>query len=204
MFNRRQFLVGSGAAWASLALLGNQAFAQRLPSITEVQYDPDIPVLGNPLGDVTIVEYFDYQCTYCRTGHADLMRVVQDDGNIRLILKDWIIFGETSAYASRLVLATENLGDYEKAVEALMKATGQLNRDRVKELLAQAGLDPEKLETRFRDNATHINNILSRNMDQAEAFNFVGTPAFIVGTKVYGGVMRHADLVQAVREARKA
>lgn len=204
MLDRRQFLVGSGAAWASLVLTGNQAFAQRLPSITEVQYDPDIPVLGNPLGDVTIVEYFDYQCSYCRSGHADLMRVVREDGNIRLILKDWIIFGELSAYASRLVLATENQGDYEKAVEALMKATGQLNRERVKELLAEAGLEPEKLEAHFRDNASRINNILSRNMDQAEAFNFVGTPAFIVGTKIYGGVMRQSDLVEAVRSARQA
>lgn len=108
MMNRRQILAATAAGAATIAISGGESLAQRVPTVAEVLYDKEIPVLGNPNGNVTIVEYFDYQCPYCKKGHGELMRVVKNDGNVRLVMKDWIIFGDTSAYAARLVLAAKS------------------------------------------------------------------------------------------------
>ncbi len=86
MINRRQMLAATAAGAATIAISGGESFAQRVPTVADVLYDKDIPVLGNPNGDVTIVEYFDYQCPYCKKGHAELMRVVENDGKVRLVL----------------------------------------------------------------------------------------------------------------------
>ncbi|EXU83142.1 DSBA oxidoreductase [Brucella melitensis 548] len=169
MMNRRQILAATAAGAVKFALSGGSGLAQRVPSVAEVLYDKEIPVLGNPNGDVTIVEYFDYQCPYCKKSHADLMRVVRKDGNVRLVMKDWIIFGETSAYAARLVLAAEKSGNYEKAMEALMTTPGRLTRDQVDGALKKAGLDAAKLQAAYKADAKRIGGILQRNMKQGEA-----------------------------------
>ncbi|MGU3574636.1 DsbA family protein [Brucellaceae bacterium C25G] len=202
MINRRQILAASLTGAAGL-MLGNAAFAQAMPSINDVLYDGEIPVLGNKKGDVTIVEYFDYQCPYCKKGHGELLDVVKRDGNVRLVMKDWVIFGEPSAYAAHLVLAAAETGQYEKAMDALMKTPGRLTKEQVDEALKKGGLNPAKLQETYLANADKINAILDRNMMQGEAFNFGGTPSFVIGTRLYGGVMRSKDLVEAIKFARK-
>lgn len=204
MINRRQMLAVSAGTVATLGLSGVQGLGQAVPTVAEVLYDTEIPVLGNPNGNVTIVEYFDYQCPYCKKGHGELMRVVKDDGNVRLVLKDWIIFGETSAYAARLVLAAEKSGNYAKAMEAMMATPGRLTKEQVDAALKKAGLDAAKLQAAYKADSKRINNILERNMNQGEAFNFSGTPSFVIGTKLYGGVMKQQELIAAIADARKA
>lgn len=204
MINRRQMLAATAVGAATIAISGGEGFAQSMPTIADVLYDKDIPVLGNPHGDVTIVEYFDYQCPYCKKGHAELMSVVENDGNVRLVLKDWIIFGDNSAYPARLVLAAEKSGDYVKAMEAMMQTTGRLSKDLTDEALIKAGLDPKKLEAEYHADAARIDAILERNMEQGEAFNFGGTPSFVIGTRLYGGVMKKQGLIDAITQARKA
>lgn len=204
MINRRQMLAVSAGTVATLGLSGVQGLAKAVPTVAEVLYDTEIPVLGNPNGNVTIVEYFDYQCPYCKKGHGELMRVVKDDGNVRLVLKDWIIFGETSAYAARLVLAAEKSGNYAKAMEAMMATPGRLTKEQVDAALKKAGLDAAKLQAAYKADSKRINNILERNMNQGEAFNFSGTPSFVIGTKLYGGVMKQQELIAAIADARKA
>lgn len=204
MINRRQMLAATAVGAATIAISGGEGFAQSMPTIADVLYDKDIPVLGNPHGNVTIVEYFDYQCPYCKKGHAELMSVVENDGNVRLVLKDWIIFGDNSAYPARLVLAAEKSGDYVKAMEAMMQTTGRLSKDLTDEALIKAGLDPKKLEAEYHADAARIDAILERNMEQGEAFNFGGTPSFVIGTRLYGGVMKKQGLIDAIAQARKA
>jgi len=204
MINRRQMLAVSAGTIATLGFSGVRGLAQAVPTVAEVLYDTEIPVLGNPHGNVTIVEYFDYQCPYCKKGHGELMRVVKDDGNVRLVLKDWIIFGDTSAYAARLVLAAEKSGNYVKAMEALMATPGRLTREQVDAALKKGGLDAAKLEAAYKADSKRINGILERNMNQGEAFNFSGTPSFVIGTKLYGGVMKEQELIAAIADARKA
>lgn len=206
MMNRRQMMAASAAGAASLmvagAFSGQSALAQQMPGVNEVLYDKDIPALGNPNGDVTIVEYFDYQCPYCKRGHDELMRVVKNDGKVRLVMKDWTIFGEVSIYAARLVMAAEKTGQYEKAMKAMMATPGRLTREQVDAALKKGGLDPVKLEAAYKQNADKIDGVLQRNMDQGNAFNFGGTPSFVIGTRVYGGVMKEKDLIDAIKFAR--
>lgn len=199
MLNRRQLLTAAGAA--AFALPAAFANAQNYPSVEEVLFDAEIPALGNPKGDVTIVEYFDYQCPYCKRSHPDLMKVVKKDGNVRLVMKDWPIFGAPSVHAASLVLA--QTGDaYEKAMDALMATTARLTDKQIDAALKGAGFDPAVMQAAFKKDQTRIEGILARNMDQANAFGFGGTPSFIVGTKLFHGVMDEKALTEAIAGAR--
>ncbi|MFU0503899.1 DsbA family protein [Pseudaminobacter sp. NGMCC 1.201702] len=201
MINRRQILTASAAGAAALILPGLVG-AQDFPTVQEVLFDPEIPALGNPKGDVTIAEFFDYQCPYCKKGHPELMKVVKTDGNVRLIMKDWPIFGETSVYASSLVLAAKASGKYSEALHALMATEGRLTNEQVDGALEKAGLDPKAMEAAFKKDSKRVDGILARNMDQANAFGFGGTPSFIVGTKIFHGVMNEETFTKAIAEAR--
>lgn len=201
MLNRRDLLKATavGAATLSFPLA---ALAQVQLTVEEILFDPEIPVLGNPDGDVTVAEFFDYQCPFCKRGHKDLLDVVEQDGNVRLVMKDWPIFGLASVHASSLVLAAGE--DYEKALNAVMATPGRLAKEDVDAAIAGAGLDPEALWQAFRKDMDRVDGILARNMDQANAFGFGGTPAFIIGTRIYSGAMDRQALVDAIAAARES
>lgn len=199
MMNRRDVLK-IAAAGSAVTALSVPVLAQSSPSVEEVLFDPEIPALGNPGGNVTVAEYFDYQCPFCKRGHSELLDLVREDGNVRLVMKDWPIFGGASVHASSLVLAS---GDsYEKALNALMATPGRLGKDEVDATLSKAGLDPSTLLAAFKKDMDRVDGILARNMDQANAFGFGGTPAFIIGTRIYHGAMDRQALLDAIAAAR--
>ena len=163
--------------------------------------DPEIPVAGNADGDVTIVEYFDYNCPYCRKVEPELRQVVQDDGKVKLVYKDWPVLGPVSVVAAKMALATKYQDKYVAAHDALMGTASRLTEPRIRELLAGVGDRAAKdLET----NAKAIDAILARNNDQATAFGFKGTPAFIIGKFRVPGALTMAQFDQAIADARKA
>ena len=166
--------------------------------------DPDIPVAGNPDGDITIVEYFDYNCPYCRKVAPELRQVVQDDGKVRLVFKDWPILGEVSVLASRMALASKYQDKFVQAHEALIGVASKLTAPRIRELLAGAGIDLDRLDRDLAANAKAIDAIIARNGEQAEAFGFKGTPSFIIGKFRVPGVLTMAQFDQAIADARKA
>jgi len=166
--------------------------------------DPEIPAAGNVNGDITIVEYFDYQCPYCRKIEPELRQVVQDDGKVRLVLKDWPILGEVSVIAARMALASKFQDKYIQAHEALIGVNSKLTEPRIRELLAGAGIDIDRLNRDLVTNAKAIDAILARNSDQATAFGFKGTPSFIVGKFRVPGILTMAQFDQAIADARKA
>src|ERR1700737_1446323 len=143
--------------------------------------DPDIPAAGNVDGDITIVEYFDYQCPYCRKLEPELRQVVQDDGKVRLVQKDWPILGEVSVTAARMALASKYQDRFVQAHEALIGVNSKLTEPLIRELLAGAGIDVDRLTRDIATNGKAIDAILARNNEQATAFGFRGTPSFIVG-----------------------
>lgn len=200
MLSRRHLLKTTAAGMAASAL-PLPVLAQAELTVEEVLFDPQIPVLGNPDGDVTIAEYFDYQCPFCKRGHQDLIDVVREDGNVRLVMKDWPIFGSASVHASSLVLAAGN--DYEKALHAVMATKARLSAEDVDTVLKKAGLDPQILLAAFKKDQDRIDGILARNMDQANAFGFGGTPAFLVNNRVYHGAMDKQALRTAITAARE-
>ena len=166
--------------------------------------DPDIPATGNVDGDITIVEYFDYQCLYCRKIEPELRQVVQDDGKVRLVLKDWPVLGEVSVIAARMALASKFQDKYIGAHEALIGVNSKLTEPRIRELLAGAGIDIDRLNRDLATNAKTIDAILARNNDQATAFGFKGTPSFIVGKFRVPGMLTMAQFDQVIADARKA
>src|SRR3954452_6104668 len=198
-------LLGAGAV---IALAPNSASGQgnQEKVLTEalVLRDPDIPAIGNLDGDVTIVEYFDYQCPYCRKVDPELRQVVQDDGKVRLVLKDWPVLGPVSVMSARMTLASKYQDKYLQAHEALIAVNSKLTEPRIRELLSAAGLDIDRLNRDLAANTKTIDAILARNNDQAMAFGFRGTPSFIIGKFRVPGVLTMAQFDQAIADARKA
>jgi protein-disulfide isomerase len=203
---RREALGLLGAGAAVLGIAPRTALGQTDPVLTEalVLRDPDIPVAGNAAGDISIVEYFDYQCPYCRKIEPELRQVVQDDGKVRLIWKDWPILGEVSVVASRMALACKFQDKYIQAHEALIGVSSKLTEPRIRELLAGSGIDVDRCTRDLATNAKAIDAIVKRNNDQATAFGFKGTPSFIVGKFRVPGILTMAEFEQVISDARKA
>lgn len=201
--NRRQALALL-ATPAALPLFLKTATGQTggPPSRDEVLRDPDIPSVGNDKGDVTIVEFFDYQCGYCKTIAPVLADVVKQDGNIRLILKDWPIFGELSVQAARLVLAAKFQNKYHDAHYALMAGKGKLTETRLIETLKDSGVDLQKVQASLDTHDEALKGLLKRNTSQARAFGFPGTPSFIVGTFRVPGVPTADQFKMMVADVR--
>jgi protein-disulfide isomerase len=166
--------------------------------------DPDIPVAGNPDGDIAIVEWSDYQCPYCRKLEPELAQVIQDDGKVRWVRKDWPILGPVSVIAARMALACKFQDKYDKAHDALIGVNSKLTEPRIDELLAGAGIDVDRAKRDLATNAKAIDGILKRNNEQAEALGFRGTPSFIVGKFRVPGVLTMAQFEQVIADARKA
>ena len=206
---RRQTLrlLGASAVMLGLGIAPGSALGQSDDEtvLTEalVLRDPDIPAAGNAEGDITIVEYFDYQCPYCRKIEPELRQVVQDDGKVRLVLKDWPILGPVSVIAARMALASKFQQKYVQAHEALIGVNSKLTEPRIGELLAGAGIDVDRAARDLATNAKAIDAILARNNDQASAFGFRGTPSFIVGKFRVPGILTMAEFEQVIADARK-
>src|SRR3954453_12210101 len=136
---RREALGSLGGGAALLGAASRPAFAQGSDDVlTEalVLRDPEVPSTDNPDGDINIVEWFDYNCPYCRKIAPEISQVVQDDGKVRLVLKDWPILGEVSKIASRMALAAKYQNKFLEAHEALIGVSSRLTELRIRELLA--------------------------------------------------------------------
>ena len=167
--------------------------------------DPDIPVAGNADGDITIVEWFDYQCPYCRKVEPELRQVVQDDGKVRLVLKDWPILGPVSIVAARMALATKYQDKFLPAHDALIGVSSKTDRAAHPRTARGRRHRRRPRSTAISTaNAKAIDAILARNNDQATAFGFKGTPSFIVGKFRVPGVLTMAQFEQVIADARKA
>ena len=197
-------------AWAIAVVIGTLSaapFAEGANDILSrdaVLRDPEIPVLGNPQGDLTVVEYFDYQCPYCKKLAPEIAQVVREDGNIRLVLKDWPIFGAVSKSAAQLALAAKYQNKYQEAHDALIGATEKLSDTSIPDLLTKAGVDVEKAKQDLQAHRKTIDDLLVRNDDQADAFGFEGTPGFIVGFFRVPGVVEMNVFKQIIADARAA
>jgi len=188
-----------------LGLSAQRASAQgREPSEAAVLHDPDNPVFGNSDGDIAIVEWFDFNCPYCRKLEPELRQVVQDDGKVRLVLKDWPILGPVSVAAARMALACKYQDKYMQAHDALIGVSSRLTEPRIDEILADAGIDLDRAKHDLVANGKAIDAMLARNNAQAEALNFRGTPSFIVGKFRVPGALTIEQFEQVIADARKA
>src|ERR1700722_19479177 len=146
--DRRRLLGSLGVSALGLSALSVPVRAQSDDVLTEalVLRDPDIPVAGNAAGNISIVEFFDYQCPYCRNVEPELRQVVHEDGKVRLVWKDWPILGPMSVTASRMALASRYQDKFIEAHDALMAINSTHTEDLIREALSAAGVDVDRLD----------------------------------------------------------
>ena len=167
----------------------------------ELLNDPESPTGGNAGGDVTIVDFNDYQCPYCKRAHQAVKAVMSADSKIRIVYKDLPIMGEPSRIAALAALAAVAQGKHLALHEALMEASGKLDRARILEIAASVGLDVARLEKDMED--PKFKQLIDRNLALAGALGIRGTPAFVVGDQFVPGAIDADTLKQLVANARK-
>lgn len=162
--------------------------------------DPDAPVGGNPSGDATLVEFFDYNCPYCRRVAPTVSGLIEDDANLRVVYKEIPILGPGSQFAARAALAARNQERYVPFHEALMQAP-KVDESNVMEIARRVGLDVERLERDMADPA--IKAAIERNLELANALGITGTPSFVIGDRVVPGAVDRTTLETLIRRARR-
>ncbi len=159
-----------------------------------------LPVLGNPEGDVTLVEFFDYRCGFCRAVAADVLDAVEDDGNVRLIMREFPILGQDSVEAAQVALAASKQGVYQEFHLKLMTEVPSVNGERALALANSMGLDMDRLRADMQ--APEINAELRRSFQVAEALDIGGTPAFVIAGQVVPGAISREQMEDLIAEAR--
>lgn len=183
---------------AAAAEKGKRAIADRK---ADLERDPASPVWGNADGDVTLVEFFDYRCPYCKQVVPSVKALLAEDKQLRIVLKEFPVLGKESVAASRAALAAQRQGKYDAFHEALMSHRGQLTEDAVMRIAGSVGLDAEKLAADM--SRPEIEAQLRKNYELAQALEIRGTPAFIIGGELIPGAVDVGTLRRKIAEARK-
>ncbi|HRK19055.1 MAG TPA: DsbA family protein [Hyphomicrobiaceae bacterium] len=170
----------------------------------EIFRSPSAPVAGNPKGDVTIVEFFDYNCGYCKKALTDLASVIQKDKNVRVVLKELPILSKGSEEASRVALAAKLQGKYWEFHRALMEAPGQANEAAALRVAEKIGLDMPRLKKDMV--GAEVKKEIADTRALAQKMGIQGTPHFLVGDRVVPGAPEGLAniLASQVEEIRKA
>ena len=168
----------------------------------ELNGDPASPVSGNPNGNVTVVEFFDYRCGYCKRVHPAIQKLLEDDKGVKFVFKEFPILGPESMIAARAALAVWNTNrdKYVAFHDALMTGRGAVSEAAIMKLAAQVGIKADALKKAMGD--AEIDAALARNFQLAEALNINGTPAFVVGDQLVPGAVDLAKLKELIATAR--
>ncbi len=166
--------------------------------------DPKAPVLGNPDGDVTIVEFFDYRCAYCKQVRPLVMKIVKEDPGVRVIFKEYPILGPDSGVAARAAIASLNQdpAKYFPFHDALMQSRAQLTKPRILDMAREVGLDADRIEADMK--TPEVNAAILRNRRLGEALGLTGTPSFIIGGEIVRGAFDMETLRALVARARES
>ena len=188
--------------------LSQGTYAQTAALITaagqkQMLNDPGTPLLGASHANITVVEYFDYNCSYCRKLAPAFGELVARDRGVAVLYKEWPIFHGVSTYAARLALATQWQGKYLQAHDALISAPRLAQEGQVDDTLRQAGIDMTRLKSDLAAHGAAIDEILKRNELEANALNLRGTPGLVVGRYVVSDVDSLERLQADVAHARQ-
>ena len=168
----------------------------------ELENDPGSPNLGNPEGDVTVIEFFDYNCPYCRQAGKTVQELIGSDPNVRIIFQEWPVLGEGSMFAARAALASRAQGKYEEFHWTLMNGEGRATEASILKVARDLGLDIVKLLADMESPAVEIH--LERSNDLARSLGFTGTPAFIVGDQTVPGMISLEKIEKLIADVRAA
>lgn len=168
-----------------------------------LENNPHVPVAGNVNGDVTIVEFFDYRCGYCKRVFPAIQELIETDGNIRYVFKEFPILGPDSMIASRAAQAVwfSAPDRYLEFHAALMGARGALNENRVLDIAADIGLDREEVKKGMDD--PRVAEVLANNLDLGRTLGVNGTPAFVIGGQMVPGAIDLDTMKGLITEIRQ-
>lgn len=207
--NRSMLAFATGALALAAAA---PAVAERVPapspdaSLEETRRffteDPDAPMIA-PVGyDVTIVEYLDYQCPACRASHEPLKQLLSKDKKVRVIFRDWPVFGAASSKAALIAVASKYQGKYLAVHDALLTTPKPLTDAKIQAAVKKAGADWARIQKDIAAHSEEIEDLLARNDEQAQMLGLDGTPGFIIGSTQSFGGMTLAQFEESVRKAR--
>lgn len=143
--------------------------------------DTNSPSAGSASPDAIVVEFFDYQCSHCKEMNSTITKLLDNKKNVKVIFKEFPIFGATSNYAAQMALAAAKQGKYMELHDALLKSNESLTESKIQEIAKSAGLDVEKLKTDMNDPS--VKQEIKDNYELAKALGLNGTPSFILSNK---------------------
>lgn len=158
---------------------------------------------GNPAGNITVVEFMDYRCTYCRKAYSEVEDLVNTDGNIRFIVKEFPILGDDSLASAKFAIAVRMLhGDaaYKTAHDALITLRGTPDAETLGRLATTLGFDPAPILTKM--DTQDVADVINANHALAGKLNITGTPTFVIETKMLRGYVPEENMKQMVTDAR--
>ena len=165
-----------------------------------LQNDPNAPVMGNPDGDITVVEFFDYNCGYCRRVFPAIQELMAGDTNIKVVMREWPILGEESVFAARASLASRKQGKYEEFHTALMEFQGRASEAVVLRVADDLGMDIDQLRADMEGPEVEAHFAASRQLTQALGLN--GTPAFVFEDQLVPGAIELEQMQALVEQIR--
>jgi len=162
----------------------------------------DMPMAGNPEGDVTVVEYFDYNCGYCKKAFADIRKIIDEDKNVRVVFQEMPILSPSSRTMATLALAAHRQGKYFEMHTALMDHRGSQSDEAFYKVAESIGLDMDKMKAEVK--AEEIMAEVQKTLDMARELGIKGTPGFIIGDRIYPGYIGLEGVKNAIADARAA
>ncbi len=168
--------------------------------VAKLKTDKDVASAGNPEGDVLVVEFFDYNCGYCKKAYEEIASLLKDDKNVRIVLYDMPILGPDSLEVSKWALASKKQGKYFEYHKELMTFQGAKDTATLKKLAEKAGLDADKLEKDKTDPA--IEEEIKTHLKTAQELGIQGTPGFLINEKIFRGYIPYDAMQAAIKEAR--
>nr|WP_295828639.1 DsbA family protein [uncultured Azospirillum sp.] len=200
--------VGAGAVAVSSFVAPTSAEATAAPPMVAelgpeaLARGPSAVVAGNPQGDVTLIEYFDYQCPVCRRAHPAVKQLAAEDKGIRIIHKHWPVFGASSIYAAKLALAARWQDRYEQVHDAFMTIPGRLDDEKIRKAAGEAGLDLARAERDLKERDAQIDAAFREVSAQAAMLQLRGTPGFVIGNYIVPGGLDLKAMKEIVAEVR--
>lgn len=162
----------------------------------------DMPSAGNPDGDVTVVEFFDYNCGYCRKAYEDVIKLIDTDKNVRVVFMEMPILSPSSRKMSEYALAAHKQGKYFDMHNALMNYRGTQNDAAYEKLAADAGLDLAKLKEDMA--SKDVADEIAKAMEVARVLGIKGTPGFVIGDNIFPGYIGLDPMIAEVKKVRAA
>ena len=186
---------------ALIALAAREEAERKQTGLAKVRDDMGDPVMGNPNGKITLYEFSDYNCGYCKRVFKPIQQLLHDNPDVRLVIKEFPILSQSSLVAAKAAIATQMQGKFGAYHIAMMTYRGQITEEVVMRLAAQAGVDEKQLKLDMESQKTAA--IIQRTREAATALEINGTPGIVVGNTVIPGAIGLDELIKLIGKERK-